>query len=85
MELVDSPLPSNLRYLFGLRNSATANNYNLLVDLDGANSKFRMESLWIDASNFTTANAVSGHRYRFTIRKRYNYNGERCELEDVTA
>ena len=46
MELVDSTLPSNLRYLFGARRQTAIDNQTLVVCLDGANGKFRLDTLY---------------------------------------
>lgn len=84
-QLTDEALPSKVSYLFGYRNSTAINNHIFSVALDET-GKFRLDTLYVDNSKYTVgSSATAGHRYRMTVRKRYNYSGERCDIEDVTA
>lgn len=84
-QLTDEALPSKVSYLFGYRNSTAINNHMFSVALNES-GKFRLDTLYVDNSKYTVgSSATAGHRYRMTVRKRYNYGGERCDIEDVTA
>ena len=85
-EISAASLPGSAVYLFGYRKSTTkdGNMFNIALNASGT---FRLDSLLKDANNYTSSSmtAAPGHRYNLTVRKRYNYNGERCNIEDKTS
>ena len=84
--LVDTPLPSKAVYLFGSRYSTGINNSMMSIALD-ASGNFRLEALYANStSKYATGGAATpGSRYCLTVRKRYNYGGGRCNIENMTS
>ena len=85
-EISAASLPGSVVYLFGYREKSGISNQMMDIALN-ASGTFRLDSLYKDTSNYTSSSmtATPGHRYNLTVRKRYNYNGERCNIEDLTS
>ena len=84
-EISAASLPGSVVYLFGYRNSTTLNNHMMNIALN-ANGTFRLDSLYKDSSSYYSGmSATPGHRYSLTVHKRYNYAGQRCNIEDQTS
>ena len=85
-EISAASLPGSVVYLFGYREKSGISNQMMDIALN-ASGTFRLDSLYKDNSNYVSSSmtATPGHRYNLTVRKRYNYNGERCNIEDLTS